>query len=132
MSTSFPIGPVKGQFTYIPDQDNAIFESQIRDGAVTAAKLGADVSISGTVDDVTLEINGDGDFAIKDGGVGPGQLAADAVETVAILDENVTDAKLTTATQALLALVAAIPTIDPGDGVTCWFDSGVLKVATAP
>jgi VCBS repeat-containing protein len=132
MSTSFPIGPVKGQFTYIPDQDNAVFEGHIRDGAVTADKLGADVSISGTVDDVTLEINGDGDFAIKDGGVDTAQLADDAVATVNILDENVTDAKLTTVTQALLALIAAIPTVDPEDGITCWFDSGVLKVATAP
>jgi hypothetical protein len=122
MSTSFPIGPVKGAQVSIPDLDNAVFESHIRDGAVTADKLGADVSISGTVDDVTLEINGDGDFAIKGDGVGTTQLA----------DEGVTDAKLTTATQALLALIAAIPTVDPEDGVTCWFDSGVLKVATAP
>jgi hypothetical protein len=41
MSTSFPIGPVKGQFTYIPDQDNAVFEGHIRDGVVTAPKLAA-------------------------------------------------------------------------------------------
>lgn len=30
------------------------------------------------------------------------------------------------------ALLTAIPTSDPGDGVTLWNDAGVLKVASGP
>lgn len=29
-------------------------------------------------------------------------------------------------------IIAALPTADPGDGVTVWNDAGVLKVATGP
>lgn len=29
-------------------------------------------------------------------------------------------------------IIAALPTSDPGDGVTIWNDAGVLKVATGP
>lgn len=39
--TSFPIGPIKGAQTNIPDLDNAVYESHLRDGAVTAPKLAA-------------------------------------------------------------------------------------------
>jgi hypothetical protein len=39
VTTSFPIGPIKGQYVYIPDQDNAVYTEHIRDGAVTNAKL---------------------------------------------------------------------------------------------
>ena len=33
---------------------------------------------------------------------------------------------------AAVAPVSALPTADPGDGVSIWNDEGVLKVATGP
>lgn len=82
-------------------------------------------------DDVTLE-EGTDVIQVKAGGIDSTQLADDAVITVKILDENVTDAKLTAATQALLALIDAIPAVDAEDGETIWNDGGVLKVSSAP
>ena len=77
MSTSFPIGPIKGAQTSIPDLDNAVYEAHLR---------------------------------------------ADAV----------TDSKLSAAAQAALALIYAIPTVNPGDGETVWNDEGVIKVTPLP
>lgn len=61
-------------------------------------------------DDVTIEVNG---------GV------------LKVVDESIGEDQVTVAYAALLALIAAIPTVDPEDGVTCYFDNGVLKVASA-
>lgn len=47
---------VKGQFFYIPDEDDAIFESQIQDSAVTGAKLATGIvnqTVSDGVDETT-------------------------------------------------------------------------------
>jgi hypothetical protein len=62
-------------------------------------------------DGVTIEVNGDDELAVVEGGIGLAHLAS-----------AVTD---------LLDLVAAIPTADQEDGETVWNDGGVLKVSSA-
>jgi hypothetical protein len=42
------------------------------------------------------------------------------------------DAGLSTEQTAAVALVAALPTTDPGDGVSIWNNAGSLEVATGP
>lgn len=57
----------------------------------------------------------------EDNSVFSGHLRADAV----------VDTKLSAEAQAALAIIYAIPTVDPEDSVTIWNDEGVLKVASA-
>lgn len=43
MSTSFPIGPIKGAQTSIPDLNNSIYTDHLRTNVVNGAKLAAGV-----------------------------------------------------------------------------------------
>lgn len=50
-------------------------------------------------------------------------------KTLAVL---LTEAGLDEAQAAAVALVAGLPTADPGDGVTVWNNAGSLEVASGP
>lgn len=43
MSTSFPIGPIKGAQTSIPDLDNSVYNSHLRANVVDGSKLATGV-----------------------------------------------------------------------------------------
>ena len=90
-------------------------EIQIKTGGRIRIEIGGAIESDGAAyivtvpDNVTVEVDGDGKLAVVAGSIG--------------------DTHLDTATKALLAIFAAIPTTDPGDSVTIWNDTGVLKVA---
>lgn len=90
-------------------------EMVVASGGKITIESGGSIENAGTTyvvtdpDDVTLEVNGDDELAIKDGGVGMTQLAS-----------AVTD---------LLDIIDAIPTEDPESAGVIWNDGGVLKVS---
>lgn len=99
-------------------------------GSVTAAMLANTISITGAVDDTTIELVGGTTIGIKNGGVDTAQIANDAVTTDKIDNGAVTAGKLDSGVSDLLDIIDAIPSTDQTDGETIWNDNGVLKVSS--
>ena len=96
--------------------------------AVTATKLNnianAATFVSGAVDGTSLELKGDGKLGIKDAGVTAAKLATNAVTTPAILDANVTFAKLTDVIDSDTMTGASATTLATSESIKAYVDEG--------
>lgn len=99
----------------------------IEDDAVTAAKLGADVSSLTTVDDATIELNVD-TLRIKDGGVTTAKLAAAGVTSAKVDPTVIQTVAVAISNAELKALRAAPKTLvaAPGAGYVLEFIQALL------
>jgi len=83
------------------------------------------------VDGTSLELKGDGKLGIKDAGVIAAKLATNAVTTPAILDANVTFAKLTDVIDSDTMTGASATTLATSESIKAYVDSssGIIQTA---